>query len=458
MEINRKTRLQIRIQNLIFVVLFLAVIGLLAWLSHRYAYESDWTATGRHTLSDTSIAVLSRIEGPVQITAFAGKQLQAPIKDFVSRYQKHKPDIELAFVDPNLEPDKTRSMGITVEGEMVIGYQGRSEHVTNPKEETLTNSLQRLLRSQEKKFVFLSGHGERRPDGQANHDYAAFTEYLASRGIQAVSHNLNEQPAIPPDTAVLVIAGPQIGYLSGEVELIRAYLAQGGNLLWLHDPGSMYNLDALAADLQLQFVEGVIVDPTTQLLGISDPSFALVTRYGQHPITRDFGFMTLFPRASGIKLNDEPTWTASSFLQTIDRSWAETGLMQGVVEFDAGKDSPGPLTIGMSLTRPMPSTDTVEGENTPTTSAEQRVVVLGDGDFLSNAYLGNQGNQELGYNIINWLSHDDNFIAIPVRTAPDTELRMSETGWSMLGLLFLIILPVLLLVSGVVIWLRRRKR
>lgn len=458
MEINRKTRLQFRIQNLIFVMLFLAVIGLLAWLSHRYAYESDWTATGRHTLSDTSIAVLSRIEGPVQITAFAGKQLQAPIKDFVRRYQKHKSDIELAFVDPNLEPDITRSMGITVEGEMVISYQGRSEHVTNPKEETITNSLQRLLRSQEKKLVFLSGHGERRPDGQANHDYGAFTGYLASKGIKAISHNLNEQPAIPADTAVLVIAGPQIDYLSGEVELIRAYLAQGGNLLWLHDPGRLYNLDELAADLRLQFIKGVIVDPTTQLLGISDPSFALVTRYEQHPITRDFGFMTLFPRASGIKFNGDQTWTALSFLQTIDRSWAEIGQMQGVVEFDAGQDTPGPLTIGISLTRPLPSTDTTTAENTPTTSAEQRVVVVGDGDFLSNAYLGNQGNQELGYNIINWLSHDDNFIAIPVRTAPDTELRMSETGWSILGLFFLIILPVVLLVSGVVIWLRRRKR
>ncbi|NNF97546.1 MAG: ABC transporter, partial [Halobacteria archaeon] len=76
MEINRKTRLQFRIQNLVFLVLFLAVIGLLAWLSHRYSFESDWTATGRHTLSNTSITLLSRIEGPVQITAFAHKEVQ----------------------------------------------------------------------------------------------------------------------------------------------------------------------------------------------------------------------------------------------------------------------------------------------------------------------------------------------------------------------------------------------
>lgn len=457
MEINRKTRLQFRLQNLIFLVLFLAAIGLLAWLSHRYAFESDWTATGRHTLSDTSITVLSRIKGPVQITTFARKELRPAIEEFVARYQKHKPDISLSFINPDLEPDKTRAMGITVEGEMVISYQGRSEHVTNPKEETITNSLQRLLRSQEKKLVFLTGHGERRVDGEANHDYAAFSNFLASKGIKATSINLSEQSVIPADTAVLVIAGPQIDYLGGEVDLIRAYLAQGGNLLWLHDPGSLYNLDKLAADLHIHFVDGVIVDPTTQILGISDPSFALVTRYIEHPITHNFGLLTLFPRASGIEFTGEQEWTAASFLQTIDRSWAETGPMEGVIEYDAGQDIAGPLTIGMSLTRPMPTTETTSEENAPPKTPQQRVAVLSDGDFLSNAYLGNQGNQEMGYNIINWLTHDDNFIAIPVQTTPDTELTMSETGWSILGLFFLIVLPLLLLGGGVTIWLKRRK-
>ncbi len=455
MEINQKTRLQFRIQNIVFLALILVVIGLLAWLSNRYSFESDWTATGRHTLSNTSIALLSRIEGPVQITAFASKEVQPVIKEFIRRFQKHKPDIELSFVNPDIEPDKTRAMGITVEGELVIEYQGRSEHVTNPSEETITNSLQRLLRNQEKKLVFLSGHGERRAKGQANHDYNLFTTYLASKGINIVDLNLTEQPEIPSDTAILIIAGPQIDYFDGEVEIIRNYLRQGGNLLWLYDPGSLYNLDKLAQDLHIQFIEGVIVDPTTQLLGISDPSFALVSRYNEHPITRGFALMTLFPRASGIQFTGQDEWTARHFLQTIDRSWAESGMMQGVIEFEADKDTPGPLAIGMALTRDSP---TGNPDNKDQPVLQQRVVILGDGDFLSNAYLGNQGNQDLGYNIINWLSHDDNFIAIPSKKAPDTELVLSETAWSLLGLFFLLGLPLLLLGSGIYIWLKRRKQ
>ena len=83
---------------------------------------------------------------------------------------------------------------------------------------------------------------------------------------------------------------------------------------------------------------------------------------------------------------------------------------------------------------------------------------MGDGDFISNAYLGNGGNQVLGFNILNWLSNDDNFISIPVTTAADIDLQLEELQWGMLGLFFLFGLPGILLASGIVIWIKRRKR
>ncbi len=85
-------------------------------------------------------------------------------------------------------------------------------------------------------------------------------------------------------------------------------------------------------------------------------------------------------------------------------------------------------------------------------------MVVGDGDFISNTYLGNQGNQQLGVNIINWLTHDDSFIDIPTATAPDAMLVVNETSMILLGTLYLLIIPLVLIGAGVYIWLRRRKR
>lgn len=89
---------------------------------------------------------------------------------------------------------------------------------------------------------------------------------------------------------------------------------------------------------------------------------------------------------------------------------------------------------------------------------EQRIVVMGDGDFLSNTFLGNGGNLDLGLNLVNWLNHDDTLIAVGARTAPDTTLNLSRTATAVIGLGFLFFLPLLLLGFGLTIWLKRRKR
>ncbi|MCG6886142.1 MAG: GldG family protein, partial [Proteobacteria bacterium] len=429
MELNRKTRLQFRIQHLIFLALFLTIIGLLAWLSQRYSVESDWTATGRNTLSEASVRLLERMPEPVTIVAFARDTSLVPtrrnVEELIRRYQIHKPDITLNFINPDTEPEQTRAQNITVDGELVISYGNRTEHVTVLQEEAITNTLARLLRSGEKHIVFLTGHGERRPDGEANHDYGQFMKHLANKGLKAVSLNLIEEHTIPADTAVLVIASPQTDYLAGEIKLIQNYLQQGGNLLWLHEPGSLHGLDTLAQTLEIRFVPGVIVDPTTQLLGIKDPSFALVTRYGDNPVTKDFKFMSIFPRASGIQFlgKSEPeadhsdgnrTWVSNAILLTVERSWSESDALEGVVEYTQGSDTLGPLAIGLALHRNKPATSApTRPDSDADPTPNQRVVVLGDGDFLSNTYLGNQGNQDLGYNILNWLSNDDAFISIP---------------------------------------------
>ncbi|MDZ7803720.1 GldG family protein [Thiohalophilus sp.] len=452
MQVTSRSRLQVRIQNILFVVLFLTVIGLLAWLSLHYNYESDWTASGRHTLSDATVKLLERMDDPIEIIAFARSgnmvSTRRNIADMLERYRQHKDEIRVRYINPDTEPDMTREYNISVDGELVVTYNDRTEHVRNLSEESLTNTLQQLLRSGEKHLVFVAGHGERQPQGQANHDYGQFTRHLHSKGIRTSSLKLSDNPEIPDDTAALVIAGPQLDYLPGEVTLIREYVRQGGNLLWLHDPGKLYGLQPLLADLGLTFVDGTIVDPSTRMLGINDPTFAVVADYSasDHPVTRDFRFMTLFPRAAGIEIGETENFEISPLLETVPRSWSETGELDGVINYDADEDTAGPLQIGVALSR------TPQAQQ-----GEQRIVVLGDGDFLTNAYLGNQGNQDLGYNIVNWLSHDDRFIDIPARAAPDTDLSLNSTTWSILGLLFLFGLPLLLLGYGLYIWWQRRK-
>ena len=454
MEITTKSRNQIRLQNIIFTILFSTVIILLAWLSNQYSFESDWTKNNKNTLSKVSITLLQQIPAPITITTFIpdGNLIsnRQYITELVSKYKKYKNDITLKIINPDTAPDLVRKLKVTNYGEVVVEYEGRNEHLTQLKEQTLTNTLQRLLRQGERRILFISGHGERKPTGQANFDWNNFAEKLKIKGISTGLLKLNETPNIP-DVAAIVIASPQAKFLSGEVKLLTDYIKHGGNLLWVQEPGkSLFGLQPLADLIGLNFYPGTIVDPTAQMMNVNDPSFALITSYPSHAITHDFQYMSIFPKAVAIDFSKvKDNWRIAPFLQTVARSWSETGELKGAVDYNADKDIVGPLTIGLALTRK-------EDKKNKANIKNQRIIILGDGDFLSNSYLGNQGNLNIGHNIINWISNDDNFISIPSSTAVDSQIIISDLTGALIGLFFLVVLPLALIISGTLIWYKRR--
>ncbi len=450
-----------RAQSALFVVLLLIVVALLAWASARYNIQLDWTAQGRNTLSEPSQQLVGRLDQPVRITAFATENdiLRTRIRDLVARYQRAKTDITLEFVNPDTAPERVRTLGITVDGELLLEYDGRSEHVREHSEQALTNALQRIARSGERWIAYLTGHGERDLLGQANHDLGNWGRQLESRGFTLQPLNLAEAGEVPDNTTVLVIAGPQVDLLAGEVAAITDYIEAGGNLLWLSDPGAQHGLEALAETLGVRFAEGVVVDATTQMFGISDPTFVLVSRYASHAVTRGFDLITLYPRAAALEVAPPGEWQAQGFLETNAGAWTEKGEIEGRIRYDEGEETQGPFNIGWALWReagePASAEDDPSGERS---SRQQRVVVIGDGDFLSNAYLGNAGNLDLGMNLLNWLSSDDRLIAIPARTAADQTLELSRGASLGIGVGVLVVAPALLLATGLAVWLRRRRR
>ena len=88
---------------------------------------------------------------------------------------------------------------------------------------------------------------------------------------------------------------------------------------------------------------------------------------------------------------------------------------------------------------------------------KQRIVVTGSGHFLANQYIGTLGNLDLGVNMVNWLAGDDALITVQPRSRSDLTLELTRPGLALLGFGFLIVLPLALLISGGVIWWRRRK-
>ena len=380
MRIDTNTRRILLLQRALSALLLLAVLGLIIWFGGSYAVVADWTANDRHSLSDASIELLSALDQPLEITAFAREDegLREAIRQLVTRYRKYYPNIKLEFVNPDTRPDLARSEGITANGELVIRYASSREQISSLREADVSNAIARLTRTRDRWVAFMTGHGERKWDGERNFDFGNFGKALLAQGFRVQEINL-AQTSLPRNVSLLVIASPQSSWLPAEIERVRRYLEDGGNLLWLTDPAGVAKLPFLEKQLNIQVLDGTVVDANAQVFGITDPTIAVITEYPEKGLTRGFGKNTAFLRATGLEASEQETWRAAPFLRTHSRSWLERDAINDTVSLDPVRDRVGPITIGFSLQRPLPS------ENAAGEAREQRVIVIGDGDFLSNA-------------------------------------------------------------------------
>jgi ABC-type uncharacterized transport system involved in gliding motility auxiliary subunit len=460
MNINRKLRFQLLVQNSFFVVLFIMLVILLGYLASQYRFAKDITQANRNILTQGSVNVLKQMKEPVHITVFAtkddasnGDNFRKGMIDFVARYQREKKNITLTFINPSEEPKLAQEAGVKSDGEVIVEYQKRIEHITPPiAEQEMTNLLVRLSRTNQRPVMYLDGHGERNLLGVKNFDIGEFGKQLEAKGFKFANPDLTIAQQVPSNGAMLVIASPQVDVSDVEAKKIKAYIEAGGNLLWLLDDDNLRGLKDVADYLGLQVSPGITLDMASAQYG-ADARVSFASLYGEHPITTNFMLRTLFPEAHQVsaKGTDENGWKVSNLVEVAPNGWlaAKKLAKDAKPVFDEKNDKRGPINIGVALER----TYGKKG---------QRVVVMGNANFLSNTFITNGGNLDLGVNIVNWLAGDDSLITIQPMPLKDINVTIPDTNtarivaWTVFhGFQYFI--PLGFMVAGFFFWWLRRK-
>jgi ABC-type uncharacterized transport system involved in gliding motility auxiliary subunit len=258
---------------------------------------------------------------------------------------------------------------------------------------------------------------------------------------------------------VVVEAGPKRALLAPEVKALSAYLNSGGNLLVMIDPNTDPGLDSLLQNWGISFDQRLIVDPQGAALGLG-PAVPVVTNYGQHPITKDFGNGFSFYRgARPIETKPVAGVQATPILVTSPESWAESDLNNKEVQFNPESDRQGPLTLGIAFTRKVAaaSNSSPKTQKLSPKPNEAKLVAIGSSAFALNGLFEQQLNGDVFLNSVSWLSNSDRqLLSIRPKEPKNRRLNLTPPQVNLLGWTALAIVPLIGFAgAGILWWLRR---
>jgi ABC-type uncharacterized transport system involved in gliding motility auxiliary subunit len=455
----------------------LVVLGILIavnYVSFRQNKRWDLTANQQYSLSDQTVKLLQNLDAPVRFLVFDQETGFDRFRTRLTEYEYQSDNVEVEYVDADRRPVQAKEYEIQQYGTVVVEYMGRRERVTSDQEQDLTNALIKVLNPVMRKVYFLSGHGEKDPDDSEREGYSGIADALRRDNYEFEKLSLAQTNAIPDDATMVVVAGPQTDLLEQEVTLLSEYLGKrSGKLMAMLDPSEsltqarpLPRLEGLLKEWGIEATQSVVVDVSGLTRIATMPVGA--PPYPNHPITDRFELITMFPLARAVTPFTAPqNRSATTFLHTTPRSWAETTLASLedpetlAPEPDKG-DLPGPVSIGVAVAVPAPAPEktpeeqAADAENPEQQSPEARVVAFGDSDFAMNAYLGVEGNADLFMNTVNWLAQQENLIAVRPRQAADRRLTLTANMTNVIGWLSLAVVPAAVLVVGIMGWWRRR--
>ena len=447
---------------LVLIVAFLGILVVINYVIHQnaqnWSLRWDLTEDKERTLAEETLLTLEELPGPVIARAFFTTRVASSAERARELFDDYKffagGNFNYEFIDPESDPLAAQAASITRDGTVVFTLGEQQELVTLISEQEFTGALVRLMNPGEKVVYFLAGHGERSPDETGDEHLSQVRDNLETKNYIVKTLNLLAANAIPVDAAVLVVAGPQVPITQAEVELIEAYLANGGALVVLMEPVILTEFgeeqEPLTSYLALKWgiVLGndLIIDLTSP-----QPAVAISAAYSDHVIVaKTQGIFTVFPNARSVKIaaNAPANITPTILIQTADQSWAETDL-EGLANNQEPVPDPETDFIG-----PVPLAVAAEDL---TTSA--RVAVIGDVSFITSANIVIGANADLFSNTIDWSAEQEQIISLTPRSQTQRFLLPPQEyviRLVQLGSIF--VLPGLTLLAGIVSLIRRRRR
>ncbi|MEO0985899.1 MAG: Gldg family protein [Cyanobacteria bacterium J06639_14] len=465
---------QVGTNAIVSILALLVILGLINFLGVKYSARLDLTETQLYTLAPATKQITQSLDQPVRLIIFDPIQNPQDVQ-LLESYRRFSDQFSYEYIDPVANPTAAQAFEVTQPGSVflevgdeirflqTIGNPANPQTLGTPEtlsERQLTNALERIVSDRTLTIYFVQGHEEYAIEDAASGLSQAIGS-LEDKRYVVNPLNLTETQAVPEDASVVVVAGPAQDFFEAEVDALETYLDAGGGLLLMLDPRADAGLNRLLDEWGILLDDSLVLDTSGagQFANLG-PAAIIVSNYGDHPITQEFGSgRSFFPIARPIETRELPDITSTPLFITDAQSRAESVSDDGNLSFDPNAPPNGPYILGAALSRPVAAADAAanDTEALDAPSQEARMVVIGNSRFAADGAFEQQLNGDIFLNAVSWLGQEgDAALSIRPKTVTDRRILMTaQQAWG-LGLFSLLILPLTGLALAIVMALRRR--
>lgn len=415
------------------------------------------------TLGDTTKDILSKLDKDVTIHIIASPDsVDERIRSFVSLYADQSPRIRVVEDDPVLHPDvlttldaqpgqvlvvceetgkKTAvSFNDIIQIDLMAYYQYQQiKETAFDGEGQITSAVSYVTNDNETAVYTLTGHQESALS-------ATVKDALEKSGMILSDLNLMTDSTIPQDCGLLIINNPQTDISQDETTALTDYLKNGGHLLLLSGvtQNRLANLSGLCSQYGMDIKNGFVADSAPRHFYNNNP-FYVIPEYDFSSgllsgVDSKQAALAIQPSGMTIQEDLRDGLTVTPFLTTSD-----SGIL---VDPATQEKTEGTYVLAAA------AVETVnEEEDTASVFTVIAAPELISDDILTG--FPNITNLTIFMNAVSYKMPGVTTLSIPSKSLDITYNMITSGGlWSAL---FIIVIPVVFLITGFVVWMKRRK-
>ncbi len=465
----------------VLVICAVAAINLaIGAAEEKWALKIDASPNSITSFTDETYQTLDALDQDVHVYLLFSKgdtsSLRTQLEEIAAKFRARSSHITVDTIDPDLEPNRVNqykgdstqalrsgSMIVTNADESrvrLIPYSEMYSYTQNQQtgeiavttfngESKLTQGIRFVTDENTPVVYFLTGHEEIASSYCGN-----LLKSLQADNIEVHDLSLGQGTALKPGDT-LVIAAPQLDITEAEYKQLQTFLDNGGRMLFAEDAqndmSKTPNFVKLLGYYGIEFKDGMVVEDQSESGGwLLSPNYIVPKLDAEHAITKDAGSARLIlPSARAIKRTEMPLsgWNYAELLTTSDKAYVKALTGDTDILTVGPNDEVGKQALSVAV------------QYQPDQTKDTRIVAVGSVYTLVNSDIYNSSsNSSFTRMALNWLINRQDNTYVRGKAIADTALAIPNQG-VLLGLsgIVVIAIPLIVLILGVIVFLKRRR-